>query len=261
MTNQVDARLGTLFPNLPPQIGDFDRFERLDMMQTDFLPQSWEELRMAFPLWLRQSQSGLTAGQHLDRVYAHQAQPTVNTEHPEAAVQFLTNSMGAFALQAQRDLSALGTLREHFVEDPEPDDSPATMLARMRGIPLFHGPGQLLRGIDVRRIARDHSVDGFVIDPMAGQLKTTISGHIGMVDGYTIQQPPMAITAHYLEVFGEGYLASDGVKVIDQEMENQFNRLGFWNRCLVEAEQNPYAQAAARQFLGRLGLSSEFAQQ
>ncbi|HSX23562.1 MAG TPA: hypothetical protein VLE74_00465, partial [Candidatus Saccharimonadales bacterium] len=157
MKAPIDERLSTLFPNLPPQIGDFDRFERLDMMQADFLPQSWEELQMAFPLWLRQNMTGQTANQHLDRVYHHQSQPAVDTLRPEAAVQFLTAKMGAFGLQAQRDLSALGRLRKDIVEFPEDDDSTRTFGQRFQGMPLFDGPGQLLRDLDIRRVARDQS--------------------------------------------------------------------------------------------------------
>ena len=262
MATPIDLRLETLFHDLPPRMGDYDHFERLDMMGTeDFYPQTWLEVRMAFPLWFRHHQEGQTAAEHLGRVHIRQSQETVNTDHPEAAVQYLTGTMAAFALQARRDLTALVGLHDAFDEDCrqlEPD-STLTFDQLFRGLQPLNGPGQLLRDIDIRRVARDHKVDDFVIDPLGGEVAATLSGRIGIRDGYTRfwEYTPESIKQHMKETFG-GYLAVDAPDYIQRAVTNQRNRYDFWKGILLETDHNLVAQPIARPVLKQLGLLPEF---
>lgn len=259
MSTSYDARIETLFPNLPPQLGDYDRYDRLDMMSEDFLPESWEELRLAFPIWLRARTAQETAATHLDRVYEHQASEAVQTDRPDRAVVVLTQQMVAYAKQARRDLSVLRRLRQDFIEFPAADDSAETLADRLKGSPAHYGPGQLVRFIDVQRITERHGVLGLDFDPMGGQIKKGISGSRGVVDSYTVQQPHRMVQTHIEEALS-GYLASDALEIIDPAMNNEFGRLGFWNRNLLTAASNPHARQIARPALVSFGFYSEYRQ-
>ncbi|HWB38669.1 MAG TPA: hypothetical protein VG604_00305 [Candidatus Saccharimonadales bacterium] len=270
MSTLLDQRFETLFPDIPPQLGDFDRFDRLALMgpsnqaeEADpqkFFPQTWQEVNLAFNLKLRAAKLGQTAENYLDEVHTHQSKPEVQTMHPEAAVQVVTARMAGFAFSAWHDETMLSHLEEEVITDARGLDpaSTLTLWQRLYTHDSLRGLRLLLRDLHVRQVARDAAFDDLRRpDPLGGVLRPTLSGEQRISDAYTVDGLPMVVAEEMKTTFS-GYLASDAPYFVTRARQNRSHSKVFWNDRLVEAERNPFAQPIARPALVRLGLSPDY---
>ncbi|HVS58740.1 MAG TPA: hypothetical protein VHD60_03300 [Candidatus Saccharimonadales bacterium] len=244
--------------NTYPNTRDIGTAERMDILSQPggpgFLPVTKREVDTAFLRWLHRTHDDEPFNVTLEKIFYDQLM-TVNGK-PQEAVLAVAGEAAAYALQANRDYHVLLRRGKDLKENPIDDASSMTAAQLLRGVPAHDGPGQIVRFLDLGRIADGATPDNFDFNPLGGEVKKgKISGTWGVVEPYTVVSPDPKVSRHIGEVL-DGILASDLMNIYEGAVNDQEGRLRFWGDVMVEAHREDLARPIARAALRAPGMAA-----
>ena len=220
-----------------------------------FLPTTKHEVDVAFLRWWHSEKGGEPLDTTLEKIFY--SQMDLPHGQPEKAIKRMVGVRAAYARQALHDHRILFQLahdqQTHPMRRPVPEDAGQTGIEYFGGFPA-HIPGQLVRYIDLKRVANGATLDDFPFNPLGGDVKESrIAGGFGVVDPYTIAEPHWSVVHHIGKVL-EDLPATDIFPLIEEADTNQEARLKFWGDVMVEAERESLARPIARSVLTAPGM-------
>ncbi len=242
------------------QLRDYDPAQRLDILRgpdgPGFMPVTMDELNTAFRRWWHSDKGGEPMDVTLEKIFY--SQQMLPKGKPEQAIKWIVTEFAAYSRQASRDLGVLMEAGKDLFVNPIEDDATATATDYFRGVPAHHGPGQLVRFIDLSRIADgQRTLDSFDFEPLGEIKKSKLTEKRGVIDPYTSGNPTKAVQTRMDEVLN-GILASDLQPVVENAASDQEARLKFWGEALVEASRESLAWPIARTALRAPGMTKYF---
>lgn len=221
--------------------------DRLDMLrrQAGFLATTRGELNEAFGLLAFADRPG-GAATHLAEIAAHQYKHKAD---PIQAQLSVTREYGGYALRARTDRTMLRTLQEELQ-----DSAKHHPFSALNPNSLYTGKGQLVRFIDLGKLATQKDTTKFPFVPLRGYTK----GERNAVDPYVATRPAIDVAIH-IDTEVHKIRTGKAPALVAAAIADQKHRFEFWSERLeeIEGHQTGVVRHAARRSLQELGIHSK----